>query len=139
MKLRHPALAIFMLASLCATSARAAASGDGCEAMHQLISRARNDFPSLRELKMQPGACTLRGAEYRCAWVFPGDSFAAADAEKSAMVRCAANITAARGKRLKGGKTEIELDLDTAMLIADPQIESGQWQVVLRIVTASDK
>lgn len=135
MKLRHPTLAMLLVASLWSAPASAAA-GDDCRAMQQLISRARSDFPSLRELRMQPGVCSLRSAEYRCAWAFPGDSFGVAEAQSSAMVECAAKITSASRERLKGGKTRIELESDLSLLIADPTIESGQWQVMLRIIAA---
>ena len=112
-----------------------AAGIDGCAPMQRLIQQARNDFPSLRSLKMQPGVCTLRAAEYKCRWAFPGDAFGAAETQTEALVQCAAAKSGAAPQKRKRGEIAIALESDLSLIVDQPEIDSGQWLVRLRIVS----
>jgi hypothetical protein len=126
-----------LAATLVATamlSGPVAAASQACGAMNNVVRTARTDFPALRSLKMQPGICTFRSSEYKCRWVFPGDSFATAEGQFQGMVQCAAAQTADAPRKLKRGETLVALEPDLWMVLAEPQIDSGQWVILLRIV-----
>ncbi|MGH6658370.1 MAG: hypothetical protein ACREBM_01840 [Sphingomicrobium sp.] len=102
--------------------------------MNRLIQQARNDFPSLRSLKMQPGVCSLRAAEYKCRWAFPGDAYGTAETQSAALLQCAVAKTGSPPQKLKRGATSIALESDLSLIVDQPTIDSGQWMVSLRIV-----
>ena len=82
--------------ALAGSSAMAATAPADCAAMVSLLHQARTDFQSLRQKKMEPGKCTLRETEYRCAWHFPGDAFDRSDAQAARLVQCVTAYPAAQ-------------------------------------------
>ena len=117
-------------------SAPLPAATDQCAAADQLIRMARTDFAGLRTLKMQPGVCTLRAADYKCRWAFPGDAFGVAEAQAAHLLSCAAAKSASPPQKLKRGETAIALESDLSMIVGAPQIDDGRWLVTLRILAA---
>lgn len=105
-----------------------------CAATSRLVQTARSDFAALGALRMQPGICTLRKAEYKCRWAFPGDAFAVAEAQAANLLHCAAGKSASPPQKLKRGETAIALEEDLSLIVGAPRIDMGQWLVTLRIV-----
>lgn len=114
-----------------------AAAPDPCAATSQLARTARTEFPALGKLKMQPGVCTLRPTEYKCRWAFPGDAFGVAEAQAAHLLQCAVGQSTTPPQKLKRGETAIALESDLSMIVGEPRIDDGQWQVTLRIVAAA--
>ena len=111
-----------------------AAATDHCAATSQLARTARTDFPALGKLRMQPGICTLRQTEYKCRWAFPGDAFGVAEAQAAHLLQCATGQSSTPPQKLKRGETAIALESDLSLIVGEPKIDDGQWQVTLRIV-----
>ena len=129
-------LSIAVLATALFGSSPALAT-DGCGAMNHVVKTARNDFTALRSLKMQPGVCTLRSTEYKCRWTFPGDAFGTVEAQAASLVQCATIQTAEAPRKLKRGETLFALEPDLSLLVAKPEIDSGQWVIVMRILAGA--
>ena len=132
--MRISQISLAAVAGALLSSPTLAATADGCAPMNRLIQQARNDFPSLRSLKMQPGVCKLRADEFKCGWAFPGDAFGVAETQTAALVQCAAAKTGSLPQKLKRGDTAIELESDLSLIVGAPKIEDGRWLVTLRIV-----
>jgi len=111
-----------------------AAANEACAPMNHVVTTARNDFPALRSLKMKPGICTFRSSEYKCRWAFPGDAFGPAEGQFESMVQCAAATTAEAPRKSKRGQTLVSLEPDLWLVLAKPEIDSGQWVIVMRII-----
>lgn len=111
-----------------------AAANQACAPMNHVVKTARNDFTALRSLKMKPGICTFRSTEYKCRWAFPGDAFGTAEGQFEGMVQCAAAETAEAPRKLKRGQTLVALEPDLWLVVAKPEIDLGQWVIVMRII-----
>lgn len=114
-----------------------AAATEACAPMKQVIKTARSDFPALRSLKMAPGICTFRSSEYKCRWAFPGDAFGIAEGQYGGLVQCAAAQAAEAPRKLKRGQTLVALESDLWLVVAQPEIDSGQWVIVMRIIAGA--
>lgn len=101
--------------------------------MGKLLHQARTDFSSLRQTKMDPGKCSFRAAEYRCAWHFPGDAFDMSDAQTARLVQCVAAYPAAAPLKARRGDTAFTVEPDLTVLIPAPELDGDGWNVVLTI------
>lgn len=114
-------------------SATASSISEDCAPVADLLRQARTDFPSLRQKKMDPGKCSFRQSEYRCAWHFPGDAFDASDAQTTKLVECVAANAAAQRTKIKGRDAAFSVDPDLTVLIPAPQLDGDGWNVLLTI------
>ena len=119
--------------ALARSSAIAAIAPADCAAMNNLLRTARSDFPSLRQMKMEPGRCSFRAAEYRCGWHFPGDAFDKSDEQAKRLVGCVASYTAAQPAKARGGDSAFSIDPDLTVVIPAPQLDGDGWNVLLTI------
>src|SRR5437762_13739759 len=117
----------------CSSAGAAADSVEDCAAMSSLLRQARTDFPSLRQKKMEPGKCSFREAEYRCAWHFPGDAFDKSDAQAARLVRCVAAYPTAQPAKTRRGESAFAVDPDLTVLVPRPELDADGWNVVLTI------
>jgi hypothetical protein len=115
------------------SAAAAASAGEDCAAMVSLLRQARTDFPSLREKKMDPGKCSFRASEYKCAWHFPGDKFDASDTQASRLVDCVAAYPASQRMKVRGREAAFAVDPDLTILIPAPELDDDGWNVTLTI------
>jgi|tagenome__1003787_1003787.scaffolds.fasta_scaffold20898428_2 hypothetical protein len=122
-----------LLACILTVPAMAATAPDDCAPMVRLLHQARTDFPSLRQEKMDPGKCSLRQTEYRCAWHFPGDRFELADAQASRLLQCVAGYPAAQPAKVKRGDSAFAVDPDLTIMVPRPELDGDGWNVLLTI------
>lgn len=127
-------LAIIALALSSTASYAAPADTGPCASLNALVRQSRNDFQSLKMRKFDSGNCTLRGPEFRCAWTFPGDNFAVAEAQSQRVAQCALAIPGVEGISGKRGETGFALESDLSMFVSDPELDMGDWQVRIRLV-----
>ena len=107
-----------------------------CAVMDSLLRQARTDFPSLRQRKVEPGQCSLRNSEFKCAWEFAGDRFDESDAQAARLVRCVAAYPTTQRVKAKGKDAAFAVDPDLTVLIPAPELGSDGWTVTLVIRTA---
>ena len=113
--------------------AAAATAPADCAAMDSLLRAARSEFPALRQKKMDPGKCSFRESEYRCAWHFPGDRFDMSDAQAARLRQCVAVYPAAQPTKAGRGEAAFAIDPDLTVLIPMPELDADGWNVVLTI------
>jgi hypothetical protein len=122
-----------VLALMLADSSIAATAAPDCAAMVRLLHQARTDFPSLRRAKMNPGKCSYRETEYRCAWYFPGDRFDLSDAQAARLVQCMAEYPAAKPVKGKHNDSAFAVDPDLTIVMPRPELDGDGWKVTLVI------
>ena len=136
-RIRHYfALVGCLLAGAPALSAEATA--DRCAAMNYLLSEARTDFPDLARYKMKPGRCVLVRDEFKCEWAFTGDRYTVAKDQAAQLRQCMASQNGATPLEGKRDETRYQLNPETTVSIRGPQMDSGDWKLVLKIVSTAD-
>lgn len=137
MKVRHALTGALVVLVAAAPASSPAAVRAPCKPLAKLLSEARADFGSLRQKKFDRAACSHRRSEFKCRWGFPGDAYAAAEAETAKLTRCMSELPGASPREAKRSQTAFEVEPNMSVVIGGPELDSGEWAVELKIVSTA--
>lgn len=137
MKSRLLASAIIVLLAGTSSAASAARASD-CAALDQVMRDARTDFQALKRKDFEAARCSLRNREFKCAWSFPADTYAAAETQAARLARCTASQPGISQLAASRDEALFQLNPETTVAILGPELDSGSWTIRLRITTTAD-
>jgi hypothetical protein len=122
----------------CGPAMAGAPPADQCAALNYLLAQARTDFPALSDTKFSGGSCSMARQQFKCRWGFPGDRFTAAKTQGERLADCTAAQPGAKPLGEKRGEVGYQVNPETSVYLRGPTMDSGEWALMLRIVTTAD-